>query len=513
MPKFLTHTTRDTCYSLPCLRLIILCTFLVLTQLTHASEKTHVVVIQPILLYSDDGKLPASIRIDESIIDQTYASSGIDIHFLEPVKYNSSKAKYGKVTRSTIIKHAKADSILRRPKHIINMFFVDVINQKPDPTPIPSWITFVAQGKFPDQQRDADIIIESITKSLGIKKAKQITPVQLTKSSLIKPKVWYMSVKEGQDLLADESYEPFFSALQKREIHALTGEPHQGKTKIQWQKDALKRFQISVLPFTKEEQETLAWFVDKTETLLGNDYPIFTKQPWRFIKLHDRIAGGFPHTRTMSIFYCQRILTAMTRAKEADEHMAMRRFIPLFVHEQMHVLERMYPRRFNDFHAKQYNLTRAKVKTHPWITENQMSNPDAMDYSWIVQIQNDEGQLKPYWLRTILRIGADPPKMGYDFRTMAFELKHNKTSDYYQIITDENNIPIHKPANSLHIYLNQLPVRRGIEHPNEISAYFMGQLITLDYFSDHLNEKQRERANILKNRYEKYRDPLKQLLK
>lgn len=504
---------------------------------------THVVIVQPYILHADNGTSPAPMRIPQQIINQAYSAAGIEIHFLEPIPYHNTKLRDGQLSLEETIKSTNHDHKVRLPGQILNMYFVNAINGNKEPqsqAKTPNWQTFIILPEKEDPQHDALTIASHAAHTLGLPRATKDPKVpndvpnllgagpiekrlakqalnqhqvnQLRTSPLVKPRIWFLSVEDARNLIADETYEPFCSQLQPREILAMTGEPAKGDTPQQQQADALMRFQDSALPFTDKEIETLKWYVNEVEQTLGDDYPMFREQPWRFIKLKDRLVGGFPHTRSTTIFFAQRILSAMIHAKEQDEQRALAQFGPLFAHEQMHVLERLYPKRFKTYFEKFYGLQKATVKPHQWVTENQISNPDAMDLNWVYPVESDEGK-QYYWMRTILRIGAEKPRMGYDFQTIAIQVKpvNDKPHDF-EVIVDEDNIPVHLPAQQLAPYVKRLPVNRGIDHPNEILAYYFGQQMSIDYLLNNPNPQQTARIEALKERYKPFKKGLMKIL-
>ena len=92
---------------------------------TWANGRTHSVVIQPIVLRSDEGTEPANCRLPERLIDRVYARAGIDIHFLDPIYYDNTSARDGRENVDAIVQNAEAAGVFRSPDWLINMFFVN----------------------------------------------------------------------------------------------------------------------------------------------------------------------------------------------------------------------------------------------------------------------------------------------------------------------------------------------------------------------------------------------------
>ena len=479
-------------------------------------DATHSVLVQPIICRDDDGADPARKRIVEKIIDQPYSAAQVDIHFLEPIYYDNTQTRDGLVPLDTIADMARRDGVLRSPERIINIFFVNAVDGKPGPvgrSRTPGWHVLIAMGPGgpnPDDIQDAFLVAHEIGHSLGLASADddpnvnqdipnlmkagpledRISPlglnrqqiVMLQQSPLVRPNIDCLSPEESQRAILDDSYGGYFSKIQQREIGTLTGAPVQCNDLMVCQDEARRRFVANVLPFTEREVEAITWFVERIRERIGDDYGLFRRQPWRFIKVHDDLAGGFSHTRAASIIFSQRTIERIVRARnEPNEIVALRSLAPLFVHEQMHVLERFFPQRFQPMFEELLGFQRAKVESHPWLDERQILNPDAIDMDWVISTRPDNGQQGWFNLRTILRDGPEVPVMGKDFVGVAVRVL--PAGDRFRIDVDETSKPRWVPIENLSDFIARLPVENGLDHPNEIAAYMFQQILVKDYLS------------------------------
>ena len=71
--------------------------------------------------------------------------------------------------------------------------------------------------------------------------------------------------------------------------------------------------------------------------------------------------------------------------------------------------------------------------------------------------------------------------MGRDFVDIAFEI-NNKNNTYS--VSKVNDTLLSMPLSDLDFYNKSFPVKRGLDHPNEISAYMFS-----DFFKARYNSK------------------------
>jgi hypothetical protein len=284
-----------------------------------------------------------------------------------------------------------------------------------------------------------------------------------------------LDVDEARAAIVDDSLEPYFSRLQRAEIAALTGALPTEETLDGCRRQARQRFQEAVRPFTDREAKALSFLAAETISLVRAEYPLLARQPWRFIKTADYLCGGFAWTRgpciVLSQRHVERIAVARNTVPVSD---FVRQHGPLLLHEQMHVIQRINPRRFVGLYTDVFGFLRADVKPCAWLTERQITNPDAVRLEWIFAGAKSNGLARYFWPRTILRTTEGIPKMGRDFRVIAVEVQEDDTGWHAKLQADGS--PVHD-ANALPAFARRFPVNEGLDHPNEIAAYMFPRIV------------------------------------
>lgn len=483
-------------------------------------QKPFVIIVQPIVIQGDDGSSPASMALPEDLVDKAFDNAGVDFYFLEPLFYNNTKARDGLINLDQIVKMATKDGYIRGQGDIVNMFFVNKVDGKEGPLGrgmMKGSLTFIALGDVQHRDPNANIaqqkhmeafvIAHEVGHNLGLKHAvddenvpidipniqgsgdfsDRINPKnslndyqikELRKSPLVRPRVDVLSVESAQKAIIDETFEPYFSKLQKREIETFLQEKVSIDDLDELRNYARKRFQEAVLPFSEIEQVALNFAVSEVNKLLfKNNNHLMANHPWRFIKIDNWLCGGFAHTRGSFIILSQRHLSSLTEIwkkgiDEENRKKILSKFGALLVHEQMHSLQRSFPEKFVDLNTKFWNFKQADVDSKESITLNQVSNPDAPKAEWL--IPNPEVSSEFYWVRTLLKEGVNLPQMGKDFTDQVFTVIFNEGK--YTLKKGRDNKLIRTPLSDLTFYSESYPVKRGIDHPNEISAYMFSDV-------------------------------------
>ena len=95
---------------------------------------------------------------------------------------------------------------------------------------------------------------------------------QILKSPLIHPRVKFLSKKEGEVAILDETFEPYFSNLQIREITAFINEEVPYKNLSKARDFARKKFQSAVINFNTKEKEIITYAVNEVLKTLINKF-------------------------------------------------------------------------------------------------------------------------------------------------------------------------------------------------------------------------------------------------
>lgn len=484
----------------------------------NSQEKTiwpYVLIVQPIVVQSDEGKNPASMALPEELVDRSYEKAGVDFRFLEPIFYNSTKARDGLINLDEIVKNAQEVGILRGQDDMVNMFFVNAVDGKTGPLGrgmMGGNLTFIALGENSEMDADklkymqAFVIAHEVGHNLSLKHVvndenvpddipniqgdgefkDRIDPKNslndyqidiVHKSNLVHPRIDFLEKEQGEIAILDETFEPYFSQLQIREISAFIGEQPPTKEIDSARAFARKKFASAVSDFTPKEKKCISFVAKKViDILQKNNISLMADQPWRFIKIEDWLCGGFAHTRGTYIILSQRHIDHLSKEwsdqmTEEEEEKLITKLGGLLVHEQMHSLQRTFKSKFSKLYTEHWNFKHANVIADERVQLDQVSNPDAPIAEWL--IPNPEKNNSYYWLRTLLKKGTGVPVMGKDFVDKVFSIE--KVNEQYSIAKDVSSNLVHTTIEGIPFYKNSFPTSRGLDHPNEISAYMFSE--------------------------------------
>ncbi|MFT5822235.1 MAG: hypothetical protein ACI8ZM_003491 [Crocinitomix sp.] len=481
---------------------------------TVESLSPYVLIVQPIILQSDEGTFPASMVLPEELVDRAYSKAGVDFHFFEPIYFNNTKARDGLINLDSIVVIASKEGYIKGQHDIVNMFFVNSIDGDKGPLGrgmLDGNITFISLGSDTEEKNinmQAFVIAHEVGHNLSLKHAiddinvpNSIPNIQgdgeykdridpkyslnqyqidiIHQSQLIHSRIDFLEKKRASLAILDESYEPYFSQLEKREIEAFTNSNVPSDNIDTIRDYAKEKFSTAVLDFTDDEKECISYVVNKVNyILLKNGISMMARQPWRFIKIEDWLCGGFAHTRGTYIILSQKHINHLTKTwsnnmSMDDEQKLVEDLGGLLVHEQMHSLQRTFKSKFNNLYTKYWGFVKAQVVADISIKKNQVSNPDAPIAEWLISNPQDTNSF--YWIRTLLKEKDGIPAMGADFMDRVFVIKNQ--NGIYSTVKGKDGILEYTTLDSIDFYKNAFPTSRGLDHPNEISAYMFS-----DYF-------------------------------
>ena len=482
-------------------------------------QKSNLIIVQPIITQSDLGVNPAKINTSEKLVDMAYSKADIDFYFLEQLFFNNTAARDGEINLDSIVEIASRNNFLRGQNDIINMFFVNAIDGNPGPTGrgmMNGNIVFIALGDR-NKSNDKDynfmqafVVAHEVGHNLGLKHViddsniidslpniqgdgafqDRIDPInslnqyqikEIHKSPLVHSRIQFLKKSEGETAILDETFEPYFSQLQVKEISTFVQEkaPQNIDSARAFAKN---KFSSAVIDFSEREKEILSFVVKKTNKwLLKNELNSMANHPWRFIKVQNWLCGGFAHTRGTYIILSQVYLDRLSKEWSTDmdkesESKLILSLGGLLVHEQMHSLQRTFKSKFEKLYSKDWGFLKNKMPNEIEITRDQVSNPDAPIAEWLIPDPNLEKKF--YWVRTLITKDIEIPVMGKDFEDVVFEIE--KKDNTYSIVKI-NNVIASKPLSELDFYTQSFPIKRGLDHPNEISAYMFSDFFKTGY--------------------------------
>ena len=410
----------------------------------HKKLSPNVIIIQPIITQSDIGDEPSKINLSNRLVNRAYSKLDLDFHYLEPIYFNNTNARDGKINLDSIVLIAREEKILKGQGDIINLFFVNAIDGNKGPTGRGMmngnlvFITLGDESKYKGLEKkyvEAFVVAHEIGQNLGLKHAiddpnvndslpniqgdgdfeDRIDPKfslnhhqieQIKKSPLFHSRINFLTPIQAKKAILDETFEPYFSKLQAREITTFVQQ--QSPIKIDSaRKFARKKFSSAVMEFSEKEKKILSFVVKKTnDWLLQNKINLMARQPWRFIKIQNWLCGGFAHTRGTYIILSQAYLDRLSanwseKMDKKNEVKLVTSLGGLLVHEQMHSLQRTFKTKFDKLYSEKWKFVKQKVKVENEITRNQVSNPDAPLAEWLIQDPQNENKF--FWLRTLLK--------------------------------------------------------------------------------------------------------------
>ena len=491
-------------------------------SIAQQTEKltSFVLIVQPIIVQSDEGTDPASMALPENLVDFAYSKAEVDFHFLEPIYFNNTKARDGLINLDSIVKIADKENYLKGQNDIVNMFFVNAVDGHEGPLGrgmMGGNITFIALGNDSVKANvnvQAFVIAHEVGHNLSLKHAvdDENVPDSLPniqaggdfkdrinskyslnqyqidivhKSPLVHPRVDFLNIERGAKAILDESYEPYFSQLQIREIEGFTNSKVTSANIDEAREYAKEKFSLAVTDFSDREKKCISFVVDKINaTLLENDIGLMAYQPWRFIKVQNWLCGGFAHTRGTYIILSQRHIDHLSESwndnmTAEEERILMEKMGALLVHEQMHSLQRTFKSKFENLYTEYWDFTKAHVLNDSIIRIDQVSNPDAPIAEWLIANPSDTNSF--YWVRTLFKKTEGIPVLGKDFMDRVFVVK--RINGQFVLTKTEDKDLVYTSLDSIDFYTNAFPISRGIDHPNEISAYMFS-----DYFKSFFSD-------------------------
>lgn len=294
------------------------------------------------------------------------------------------------------------------------------------------------------------------------------------------PQVEFLDRGAAAMAIVDESMEPYFKLLQPMEMSVKTGQPIGDGTIDQQRDRCRRRYQEAVKDFNADEQETLRWFVTRLVPLVGQDYPLYAKTPWSFIKLDAKFEGGMPHTRGGHIVLSGGFVSALIKArKSAPEAVALAQGGDVLLHEQAHVVQRENPAAFAKLYTGFWKFKHAAaIQGGDWLVQHQIVNPDGVDINWVFPIT--EGGAT-HWIWPLIVFGTDDPAhASFDqMQMVAVDLEFVGENSFKARI-GPNGKPQMQDLMAVGDYVSQFRPSSNIYHPNEAAADLFAKVVILD---------------------------------
>ncbi len=311
---------------------------------------------------------------------------------------------------------------------------------------------------------------------------------------------------EAAGILSDMKTDPYLSKLGRMELLCRIGSGSaqsvsEGSDQA-YKKKETKRLRVQLsqiyrdntLDFTASEKQTIRWFVGQIMERVQPAYPVFSKLPWKFIKVSSRVEGGLPHTRADYIIFPKMVCTYLERitdvSKKELSHM-QRQFVDLMIHEQLHVFQRINPGIFDALYTNHWGFIKADtIVRGPWLKKHELHNPDDVHQFWVFPIKSSSG-IRFIWPTIVLAEGNRPKRMGSDFRMIGIDLIKN--GDRKFLAEEKNGKPGFAPLSSIKPYHDLFKISYNIYSPDEAMADLFSKLIRYRFFDGNkgLTEKRK----------------------
>jgi len=251
----------------------------------------------------------------------------------------------------------------------------------------------------------------------------------------------FLSAIKGQKYLLNDDY---FSKFNKNDIISRNLKESKSEIKIFYSQN--------ILSFNNKDKNSINWIINLLKSKLGNI--IFIKK-WGFIKVTNKIENGYPHTRNLYIVLSESILNNINDLYNNNSiYMALKNIGSLFIHENVHVYQKMYPKIFENLYTQYWNFTKVNfIENSNKYINNNRTNPDGLDVNWIF---NNE-----IW---ILSLYNDDKKMN-NVRYVGIYLDR-LNNGLYSVPKYPKMIDILNISN----FKNFFNIEHNLYHPNEICA-------------------------------------------
>jgi hypothetical protein len=286
----------------------------------------------------------------------------------------------------------------------------------------------------------------------------------------------FLSVSEGRKALTEGSEVGYFESLLLGDMRAKTGLPLKAMPLAEARTATRLKFAEGVEAFSPDEEAMLKGILKRIGPKVFELLPLLARTPFTFLKVGMGIEGGLPHTRGGNTVLSPLVLTPMTDLHKRGAFDALDGFgANLLIHEQAHILERMYPDRFFSFYTQILGFRRLdSLPDAPWIAERRVLNPDGPDLRWAFKV--DEGG-QAHWLRPDLILQSlDRPRMPQDFRKIAVSLEEKNGS--LVVVLDPKGMPQIEDLDGVKGYVTSFPNTDENYHPHEILADLLGYYVS-----------------------------------
>ena len=286
--------------------------------------------------------------------------------------------------------------------------------------------------------------------------------------------IHFLSGAEASAALTSSAEQSYYAQLQVAEIRAKTGLALQGVSLQVAREAAGKAYGAATEDFSDDERAALLNAVESMQPVLVSRAPLYARTPWSFIKVHETLEGGLPHTRGDSIVLATGVLRALVKARGQGRFDHPSGVWALLLHEQSHVLQRHNAQLFAGLYTQVFGFRQVEIAPPEWLRLRRVIDPDAPLVEWIFPVGKAATR---HWVLPDLELSElEHPRMPADFNVVAFEV-HELEGNHWAL--DDADMPARQTSlESLTDYVDTFPVKGEAFHPNELAAEMLAEIIT-----------------------------------
>lgn len=305
-----------------------------------------------------------------------------------------------------------------------------------------------------------------------------------------KPRTEFLEGVAARKAMADDS-DGYFGLMSPLDVAAKTGMPlDEGLTAEQRVAEAKRRHATAVLEWTADERAALDAYAARLDPVLREHYPRLAALPWRFVKVSAKLGSGLPHTRADCIVLADAVLARLAPAPQEPQDVTFRRAMSLLVHEQLHVLQRKDPHRFDDLYTRVWKFRRVEViDGAEKLNDRVIINPDAPRNEWVYPVAGGRW----VWPLMVFREGTDLTNASLmRMQQAAAEVEEAPGTKRFRLKGPEPEL---LPLEEFEDYMKAFFPTAYSYHPNEASADLLATLVSYDSLGemDAVPEEQREK--------------------
>lgn len=306
-------------------------------------------------------------------------------------------------------------------------------------------------------------------------------------------KIHFLSAEEAGKVLSDTINDNYLLLLSPLEMEFKTGNELNSNNYDDQLIETIKRYKSNTMEFSNKEKTIIKKITNKISPVLQSNYAIFNNYEWRFLKVSNNIEGGIAHTRGNCIVFSESICNHMLQLYKKDKEKALMTLGNLFVHEQLHVIQRDNPDLFDELYTEKWGFIEIKKLENDWLKKHLILNPDAPNWKWVFYLDSANKYICPG-----IVFKSDTIKNFHNnMRFVAIEL--TKNNEKFEVKLDSNKMPIMENLYKIKEYNKFFAPSHNHYNPDELTADFFARIFIFDFFTDQakIPEEKRKKLNAI----------------